>query len=228
MRSAGLAGIYRRRRNGCTVRDPAATPHPDLVNRQFTADRPDRLWVTDITQHRTGQGWLYCAVVLDVYSRRVVGWSIADHLRTELVLDALDMARWRRKPAPGGTVLYADHGCQYTSWAFGQRLRAAGLLGSMGSAGDCYDNSLAESFFGTLQLELLDTRTWATPAGTRQRDLRTDRGLVQPRPPTLSPGLPQPRQLRKDAPKAAHSGSMTTTANPSGKPGEAHSCTRAI
>jgi putative transposase len=162
MRSAGLAGIYRRRRNGCTVRDRAATPHPDLVNRQFTADRPDRLWVTDITQHRTGQGWLYCAVVLDVYSRRVVGWSIADHLRTELVLDALDMARWRRKPAPGGTVLHADHGCQYTSWAFGQRLRAAGLLGSMGSVGDCYDNSLAESFFGTLQLELLDTRTWAT------------------------------------------------------------------
>jgi len=162
MRSAGLQGIYRRRRKGCTVRDPAASPHPDLVNRQFTADRPDRLWVTDITQHRTGQGWLYCAVVLDVYSRRVVGWSIADHLRTELVIDALDMARWRREPAAGGTVLHADHGCQYTSWAFGQRLRAAGLLGSMGSVGDCYDNSLAESFFGSLQLELLDQRTWAT------------------------------------------------------------------
>jgi putative transposase len=112
MRHAGLQGIYRRRGKGCTVRDPAASPHPDLVNRQFTADRPDRLWVTDITQHRTGQGWLYCAVVLDVYSRRVVGWPIADHLRTELVIDALDMARWRRKPAPGGTVLHADHGCQ--------------------------------------------------------------------------------------------------------------------
>jgi putative transposase len=162
MRSAGLQGIYRRRYKGCTVRDPAASPHPDLVNRRFTADRPDRLWVTDITQHRTGQGWLYCAVVLDVYSRRVVGWSIADHLRTELVIDALEMARWRRKPAPGGTVLHADHGCQYTSWAFGQRLRQAGLLGSMGSVGDCYDNSLAESFFGTLQLELLDQQTWAT------------------------------------------------------------------
>jgi putative transposase len=127
MRSAGLHGIYRRRHKSCTVRDPAASPHPDLVNRQFTADRPDRLWVTDVTQHRTGQGWLYCAVVLDVYSRRVMGWSIADHLRTELVIDALDMARWRRKPAPGGgTVLHADHGCQYTSWAFGQRLRQAG------------------------------------------------------------------------------------------------------
>lgn len=132
------------------------------MNRQFTADRPDRLWVTGITQHRTGQGWLYCAVVLDVYSRRVVGWSIADHLRTELVIDALDMARWRRKPAPGSTVLHAGHGCQYTSWAFGQRLRQAGLPGSMGPVGDCYDNSLAESFSGTLQLDLLDTRTWAT------------------------------------------------------------------
>jgi len=161
MRTAGLQGIYRRRYRGCTVRDPAATPHPDLVNRQFTADRPDRLWVTDITQHRTGQGWLYCAVVLDVFSRRVVGWSIADHLRTELVLDALDMARWRRRP-PAGAVLHSDHGCQYTSWAFGQRLRAAGLLGSMGSIGDCYDNSLMESFFGTMQLELLDRKAWAT------------------------------------------------------------------
>jgi putative transposase len=107
MRAAGLAGIYRRRRHGCTVRDPAATPHPDLVNRQFSADGPDRLWVTDVTQHRTGQGWVYCAVILDVWSRRVVGWSIADHLRTELVLDALDMARWRRRP-PAGTVLHSD------------------------------------------------------------------------------------------------------------------------
>lgn len=89
MRCSGLAGIYRRRYRGGTVRDPAATPQPDLVNRRFAADGPDRLWVTDITQHRTGQGWLYCAVVLDVWSRRVVGWSIADHLRTELVLDAL-------------------------------------------------------------------------------------------------------------------------------------------
>ena len=162
MRRAGLQGIYRRRRKGCTIRDPAATPHPDLVGRRFSADRPDRLWVTDITQHHTGQGWLYWAVVLDVYSRRVVGWSIADHLRTELVIDALDMARWRRKPLPGGTVLHSNHGCQYTSWAFGQRLRQAGLLGSMGSVGDCYDNSLAESFFGTLQLELLDRKAWAT------------------------------------------------------------------
>jgi putative transposase len=112
MRTGGLEGVYRRRRKGCTVRDPAATPSSDLVNRRFVADRPDALWVTDITQHRTNQGWVYCAVVLDVFARRVVGWSIADHLRTELVVDALDMARWRRRPATGQTVVHSDHGAQ--------------------------------------------------------------------------------------------------------------------
>jgi putative transposase len=146
MRAQGLQGVHRRRRKGCTVRDPVATPAADLVNRRFTADRPDALWVTDITQHRTGQGWVYCAVVMDVFARRVVGWSIADHLRTELVIDALDMARWRRKPKAGNTIVHSDHGTQYTSWAFGQRLRQAGLLASMGSIGDCYDNSMIESF----------------------------------------------------------------------------------
>jgi putative transposase len=162
MSAAGLAGAYRRRPKGCTVRDPKASPHPDLVNRQFTASGPDRLWLTDITQHRTTEGWVYCAVVLDAWSRRVIGWSIADHLRTELVTDALEMARLRRKPDDGNTVLHSDHGCQYTSWAFGQRLRQAGLLGSMGSIGDCYDNSMMESFSGSMQIELLDQKTWAT------------------------------------------------------------------
>lgn len=161
MREAGLCGVYRRRRKGCMVRDPAATPSTDLVQRRFVADRPDALWLTDITQHRTGEGWVYCAVVLDVYARRVVGWSIADHLRSELVVDALDMARWRRKPKAGNTIVHSDHGSQYASWAFGHRLREAGLLGSMGSIGDCYDNSMMESFFGTLQLELLDRSVWA-------------------------------------------------------------------
>jgi putative transposase len=162
MRVGQLAGVHRRRfqRRG---RTPAAV-HDDLVQRQFTADSPDRLWVTDITQHRTGQGWVYCAVVLDVFSRRAVGWSIADHLRAELVVDALDMARWRRKPATGQTVVHSDHGTQYTSWLFGQRLRDAGLLGSMGAVGSAYDNALVESFFGTMQIELLDRRTWDTSA----------------------------------------------------------------
>ncbi|MBM0226064.1 MULTISPECIES: DDE-type integrase/transposase/recombinase [Micromonospora] len=108
MRHAGLQGVYRRRRKGCTVRDPHASPSADLVNRRFVAERPDALWVTDITQHRTSQGWVYCAVVLDVFARRVVGWSIADHLRSELVIDALDMARWRRHPAEGQTVVHSE------------------------------------------------------------------------------------------------------------------------
>jgi putative transposase len=111
----------------------------DHVKRRFHADAPDRLWFTDITQHRTGEGWVYCAVVLDVFSRRVVGWSIADHLRTELVADALDMARLQRRPPPQQTILHSDRGTQYTSWLFGKRMRDAGLMGSMGAVGSAYD-----------------------------------------------------------------------------------------
>jgi putative transposase len=166
MREAGIQGLYRRRRRGCTVRDPDAQACPDLVNRDFTADEPNRLWITDITEHPTGEGKVYCAAVMDVYSRLIVGWSIAEHMRTELVTDALGMAIVRRRPdkqSPGaGTIMHSDHGSQYTSWAFGQRIRAAGLLGSMGSVGDCYDNAMMESFWGTMQMELLDSRTWET------------------------------------------------------------------
>jgi putative transposase len=161
MRQAGLEGVYRRRRRGCTKRDPAATPNDDLVNRRFSVDGPDRLWVSDITEHPTGGGKVYLAVVLDAFSRRVIGHSIADHLRAELVVDALQMAIWRRN-GPQGTIVHSDHGTQYTSWAFGRRLRAAGLLGSMGSVGDAFDNAVAESFFGTLQLELLDRHQWSS------------------------------------------------------------------
>lgn len=162
MRLAGLKGIYRRRGWGCTKRDPGAVANPDLVNRQFNVDTPDVLWVSDITEHKTEEGKLYLATVIDAYSRRVIGWSIADHIRSELVVDALQMAIWRRRPFAGKTICHTDHGSQYTSWAFGRRLRGAGLLGSMGTVGDCFDNSLAESFFGTLQLELLDRKKWKT------------------------------------------------------------------
>ena len=166
MREAGIQGLYRRRRRGCTVRDPDAQACPDLVNRDFSADEPNRLWITDITEHPTGEGKVYCAAVMDVYSRLIVGWSIAEHMRTELVTDALGMAIVRRRPEKQsqdtGTIMHSDHGSQYTSWAFGQRIRAAGLLGSMGSVGDCYDNAMMESFWGTMQMELLDSRTWET------------------------------------------------------------------
>jgi putative transposase len=165
MREAGIQGLYRRRRHGCTVRDPAADSYPDLVERHFSVEAPDQLWLTDITEHGTAEGKLYCAAVLDAYSRRIIGWSIDDNMRTALVTDALGMAITRRRPSPeGSTVMHSDHGSQFTSWAFGQRLQAAGLLGSMGSIGDCYDNSMMESLWGTIQLELLDSRTWKTRA----------------------------------------------------------------
>jgi putative transposase len=162
MRAAGIQGLFHRRRTWTTVRDPHAEPATDLVNRHFVATGPNQLWVTDITEHPTEEGKLYCAAVLDVYARRVVGYAMADHLRTELVLDALGMAITRRLPQAGKTILHSDHGTQYTSWDFGQRLRKAGLLASMGSVGDCYDNAMMESFWGTLQLEVLDRKKWKT------------------------------------------------------------------
>jgi transposase InsO family protein len=157
MRRANLCGVYRRRKNRARPLPPV---HDDLVKRHFVASAPDRLWLTDITEHPTREGKVYLAAVLDVFSRRIVGWSIADHLRSELVVDALEMACWRRRPAPGQTVLHSDRGSQYTSWAFGHRLREAGLLGSTGRVGSAYDNAMMESFFGTLQLELLDRCRW--------------------------------------------------------------------
>ena len=166
MRDHGLQGIHRRRRHGSTRRDPTATAAPDLVERRFRPPSPDQLWVADITQQRTGEGWLYLAVILDAFSRRVVGWSMADHLRTELVLDALDMAISQRQPAPG-LVCHSDHGCQYTSFAYGRRLAASELVASMGTVGDALDNAVAESFFATLECELLDRHPWPTRAGLR-------------------------------------------------------------
>jgi putative transposase len=162
MRAEGLQGVTRRRRHGLTRRDATAVPNDDLVARQFSPDGPNQLWVADITEHPSVEGRVYCAVVIDAWNRQVVGHSIADHLRAELVVDALDMACWRQRPEPGQTVHHSDHGTQYTSWAFGQRLRAAGLLGSMGTVGDALDNAVAESFFATMQTELLDRHAWTT------------------------------------------------------------------
>ena len=166
MREHGLVGVHRRRGRGLTRRDPAAVPAPDLVERTFTPPASDRLWVADITQQRTDDGWLYLAVVLDAFSRRIVGWSMATHLRTELVLDALDMAITQRNPTPG-LVHHSDHGCQYTSLAFGRRLRETGLVASMGTVGDALDNAVAESFFATLEGELFDRHHWPTRQGLR-------------------------------------------------------------
>lgn len=161
MRICGAQGIHyppRHRRRGCTT--PGTDPNPDLVRRAFDPAGPDRLWCMDITEHPSAEGKVYVAVVVDAWSRRVVGWSIADHLRAELVADAIQMATWRRRPPPDQVVAHSDHGSQYTSWLFGTRLRDAGLLGSMGSVGDAYDNSVAEAFFSILQRELLDQHHW--------------------------------------------------------------------
>lgn len=132
--------------------------HDDLVQRRFVADRPDRVWCTDITQHRASDGWVSCAAVVDAFSHRVVGWSIADRITAEIVVDALEMARWQRRPV--GTIVHSDRGSQYTSWVFGHRLRQAGLLGSMGRVASAVDNALMESFWSTMQRELLDRHHW--------------------------------------------------------------------
>jgi putative transposase len=158
MRAAGLQGVSRRKTVRTTVRKRGARPAPDLVDRNFAADGPDRLWVADITYVRSWAGFLYLAVVMDAFSRRVVGWSMANHLRTELVLDALQMAVEQRRPE--GVIHHSDQGSQYTSLAFGKRCREEGVRPSMGSVGDCYDNALCESFFASLECELLDRYTF--------------------------------------------------------------------
>jgi putative transposase len=165
MQAAGLAGIGRRAFVTTTRRDLAARPASDLVQRFFTAEGPDRLGVADITYIATWSGFLFLAVVLDVWSRRVVGWAMATHLRTELVLDALNMAIGQRRPTQ--VIHHSDQGCQYTSVAFGLRCREVGIRPSMGSVGDAYDNALCESFFATLECELLDRRRFATQGEAR-------------------------------------------------------------
>ena len=159
------------------------------------------MWITDITEHPTAEGtlyWLYCAAVMDAYSRLIVGWSIAGHMRTELVTDALGITVIRRQPdkrAEGkSTILHSDHGAQYTSWAFRQRLRDAVLLASMGTVGDCYDNSMIESFWGTLQLELLDTKEWSS-RGNLPTPYSSGLVLVQPHTTPFQHRNAQPRHL---------------------------------
>jgi putative transposase len=163
MRGAGLAGACHRGCGPTTTRhDQDARPAPDLVDRKFTAERPDQLWVADITFVPTATGFFYLAVVLDACSRKIVGWSMANHLRTELVLDALEMAVGQRRP--NDVIHHSDQGSQYTSLAFGGRCREIGVRPSMGSVGDAYDNAMCESFFSTLECELLSRRKFASQA----------------------------------------------------------------
>ena len=179
MRAAGLKGVSRRRFCVTTVRDPLGRPAPDLVDRDFHPEGPDRLWVADITYIPTWAGFLYLAVVLDAWSRRIVGWAMEIHLRTELVLNALDMALFNRRPS--GVIHHSDQGCQYTSIAFGKRCRQAGVRPSMGSVGDCFDNAMCESFFATLECELLNQTRFHTQAEARIAVFDFIEGFYNPR-----------------------------------------------
>jgi putative transposase len=166
MREADLQGVSRRKPKGTTQRQPNAQSAPDLVERNFDAQGSDELWVAVITYIPTWTGWLYLAVVMDAWSRMIVGWAMAGHLRTQLVLDALAMAIWQRHPQ--GVIHHSDHGSQYTSLAFGKHCREAGVRPSVGSIGDCFDNAMCESFFATLECELLDQETFHSTAEARQ------------------------------------------------------------
>jgi putative transposase len=162
MRELGIEGVSRRRgRKRTTVQAEAAKAAPDLLERRFHADRPDQVWVADITYIPTHEGWLFLAAVVDLCSRRVVGWSMRPDLEADLVVDAVSMAIARRRP-PAGVVHHSDRGSQYTSLAFGTTLRDSGLVASMGSRGDAYDNALAESFISTIKMELIDRQSWKT------------------------------------------------------------------
>lgn len=162
MRQHGLKGAYRPRYFTTTETSPDARTAADLVDRNFTADRPNQLWVADFTYIRTMQGFLFLAAILDVFSRMVVGWSTSDAMATSLVQDALAMALSRRKIIPSKLVHHSDRGSQYTSFAFSRNLVEAGIAASMGSKGDAYDNAMIESFFGTIKIELIHRQRWHT------------------------------------------------------------------
>jgi putative transposase len=162
MRQLELEGISPRSKSRrTTTPDPAVSPAPDLVERRFVAERPDELWLADITYLPTYEGWLFLAVVMDVCSRKIVGWAMREDLKSELVIDALRMAVARRRPKPG-VVHHSDRGSQYTSLAFGRTLRDSGLAASMGRRGDAYDNAPVESVISTIKNELVHRSRFAT------------------------------------------------------------------
>ena len=203
MRAAGLKGVQKRRFVCTTVSDPRERWSPDLVDRNFTVARPNVLWVADVTYVHTWAGFLYLAVVLDAFSRRIVGWAMADHLRTELVLAALEMAYSQRHP-PRKIIHHSDHGTQYTSIAFGKRCRELGVRPSMGSVGDCFDNATAESFFASLECEVLDRNRFRTREEARRAIFVWLEGWYNPHRRHSSLGYLSPanferRQIRRSA-----------------------------
>ncbi|MEA3216770.1 MAG: putative transposase [Acidimicrobiia bacterium] len=181
MKARGWEGESGRRRVRTTIPDRTATAARDHVARDFNPPAPNVTWCGDITYLRTGEGWLFLATVIDLYSRRVIGWSIAPHMRTELVADALDMAVATRGGHAEGVIFHTDRGAQYTSAAFAGLCAGHGVRQSMGATGVCWDNAAAESFFGTLKRELAHRQRWATRADARRAVIRWIEGWFNPR-----------------------------------------------
>ena len=208
MREAGIAGVSRRRRTvKTTIPAPERSPAGDLVRRDFAADGPNRLWVADITFVPTAAGFLFLAVVLDAWSRRIVGWAFSHDLKTRLVLDALDMAIASRKPKD--VIHHSDKGSQYTSWAFGHRCRAAGIRPSTGTAGDALNNAMCESFFATLECELIDRHRFTSKAEAQIAVFRFIEGFYNPSRRHSSIGYLSPAKF-----EAAHQANRAPTGTP--------------
>jgi len=196
MRAADISGLLLRKRRRTTVRLPSVRVAPDLVKRDFAPTGPNQTWSADITYISTWEGFLYLAHVQDLYSRRIVGWSMTDHLRSELVVSALEMALDRRRP-DRGLIHHSDQGCQYTAVLFGKRCAKAGIEVSMGSVGDCFDTQRRLRDVPRDPQERTDLPPiMANPRRHTHRDLRVHRGLVQPPPAALHPRLPLPSRLR--------------------------------
>jgi putative transposase len=204
MRQAGIEGCHRRRSFRTTQRAAEAEQVPDLVQRNFKAEAPNQLWLADLTYVPTLAGFLFLAVVIDAFSRRVIGWAMGPRPTMQLVIEALDMAIWNRKADPG-VIHHSDHGSQYTALTYGRRLEEAGLVSSRGSVGDCYDNALAEAFFATLECELIDRHIWVKRGEARRAIFDYIEGFYNPRRRHSALGYLSPAEFERrwrDAPAA--------------------------
>jgi putative transposase len=219
MRNCCIQGVSRRRFTVTTERNKRQRPAPDLVKRRFHAAQPDQLWVADITYVPTWKGFLYLAVVIDAFSRKVVGWSMAQDMATDLVLSALNMALQARKPS--SVIHHSDQGAQYTSMAFGTRCRRAGVRLSMGTVGDAYDNAMAESFFATLECELIDRRSWKNQSEARTAVFSWIEGWYNPRRLHSALGYMSPKRFEAKYELRGEHGFPTAAAGTSQAPSAA-------